>query len=143
MPIAVIAVLAAVDFAADTFLPPNTGGAWDVVNLLDNGTELAIAFTFFGSLYASRIERSHVADMLGRLAGAQPAAVQALLSRMLHDPHAAPGAMGRRPGRVPGHGRAALVAVPPDAGQAATRIDGSEGPSGSSSTTRRSSTIRS
>ena len=129
VPIAVIAVLAAVDFAADTFLPPNTGGAWGVVNLLDNGTELAIAFTFFGSLYASRIERSHVADMLGRLAGAQPAAVQALLSRMLHDPHLRLGLWDAGRGEYLATA-GSVVAVPPDAGQAATRIDGSEGPLG-------------
>lgn len=137
-----IAVLAMVDFMAHTFLPPNTGGAWDVVNLLDDGVELAIAFTFFGSLYASRIERLHVADLLGRLAGAQPAAVQALLSRMLHDPHLrlALWDAGR------GEYLARRAAWSPSRRTPGKRPPGSTGqraPSGSSSMTRRSSTIRS
>jgi signal transduction histidine kinase len=129
MPIAVIAVLAAADFVADTFLPPGTGGHWNVVNLVDNGVELAIAFTFFGSLYASRLERAQVADVLGRLADAPPAALQALLSRLLHDPALRLGLWDADRGEYRGPDGGPDV-VRPGPGQASTAIDGADEPLG-------------
>ena len=130
LPIAVIAVLAAGGYVADTFLPANTGGAWDVVDLIDHGVELAIAFAFLGSLYASRMSRSQVADLLSRLAGAQPGAVEALLSRVLHDPGLRLGLWDRDRAMYVNAGGAPLVVPPADPGRVASIITGPDGPLG-------------
>ena len=78
--------MAATDFAVETFAPADTSNAWNPATVFDHGVKLAIAFTFFASLYSSRMSRSHLADLLARLAGAEPGTVQALLSGLLHDP---------------------------------------------------------
>ena len=130
LPIAVIAVLAVVDYMADEFLPVNTGGAWNVLGLLDHGVELAIAVTFLGSLYASRMGRSQIADLLARLAGAQPEAVQALLSRVLHDPRLRLGLWDRDRGAYLDAAGSPFAVPRDDRGRTATSIEGPDGPLG-------------
>ena len=130
LPIAVIAVLAVVDYMAEEFLPVNTGGAWNVLDLLDHGVELAIAFTFLGSLYASRMGRSQVADLLARLAGAQPEELQALLSRVLHDPWLRLGLWDRNRGAYLDAAGSPFSVPPDDHERTATCIDGPDGPLG-------------
>jgi signal transduction histidine kinase len=130
LPIAGIAVLAAVDYMADEFLPPNTGGAWNVIELLDHGVELAIAFTFLASLYASRMGRSQVADLLARLAGARPETVEALLSRVLHDPRLRLGLWDRDRGAYLDAAGRPLTVPPDDPQRTAASIGGPDGPLG-------------
>ncbi|HEY7143385.1 MAG TPA: histidine kinase [Streptosporangiaceae bacterium] len=130
LPIAAIALVAAADYLADEFLPANTGGAWNVIDLIDHGTELAIAFTFFGSLYASRMSRSQVADLLARLAGAGPGAVQRLLSRVLHDPRLRLGLWDHGHGGYLDTDGGPLAVPAGDPRRVATAIAGSDGPLG-------------
>ncbi len=130
LPIAVLAVVVTAGILADTFMPQNAGGAWNVRTLLDHGVELAIALTFFASLYASRMSRSQVADLLARLAGAEPDEVQALLSQVLHDPRLRLGLWDHAGGGyLDATGRPLTV---PPAGQerVATTISGADGPLG-------------
>ena len=86
----------------DVLLPDGSG--LDVADLIGGpgapvvllvSSRAAAAFTFFASLYSSRMSRLHLADLLARLAGAEPGTVQSLLSGLLHDPQLRLGLWGR------------------------------------------------
>jgi signal transduction histidine kinase len=130
LPIAVLALVATADFVVETFAPADTGNAWSAATVFDHVVKLAIAFTFFASLYASRMSRSHLADLLARLAGAEPGTVQALLSGLLHDPHLRLGLWDRDQGAYRDTAGRVLGVPPGISGRAATHISGSDGPLG-------------
>lgn len=130
LPIAVLAFVAAADFVVETFAPANTGNAWSAATVFDHGVKLAIAFTFFATLYASRMSRSQLADLLARLAGAKPGTVQALLSGLLHDPWLRLGLWDLRRGTYLDPAGGVLTVPPGIPGRAATHISGSDGPLG-------------
>ena len=127
IPIAVIAAVVAVNFAVEAMLPNATGGLWDVPDLLDHAAQLGVAVTFFFVLYASRLERSHVADLLAQLAAAPPQRIEPLLSRMLHDPTVRLGRWDPERGEylaADGGAAAEQSATHPSA---TTRVDGPDG----------------
>ena len=130
LPIAALALVAAADFVVETFASADAGNAWSPATVFDHGVKLAIAFTFFASLYSSRMSRSHLADMLARLAGAEPGTVQSLLSGLLHDPQLRLGLWGRDRGAYLDTAGGVLDVGPGSPGRVATRVSGSDGPLG-------------
>lgn len=127
LPVAVLALVASADFVVETFVPANSGSAWSAATVFDHGVKLAIAFTFFATLYTSKLSRSQVADLLAPLAGAQPGTAQALLSRLLHDPGLRLGVWNRDRGVYLDTAGSVLDVPPGITGRAATRISGSDG----------------
>jgi signal transduction histidine kinase len=127
IPIAVVAAVVAVNFAVEAMLPNATGGAWDVPDLLDHAAQLGVAVTFFFVLYASRLERSHVADALAQLAAAPPKRIESLLSRMLHDPTVRLGRWDPERAEYQDSAGAPLAERSADKHLATTRVDGPDG----------------
>jgi signal transduction histidine kinase len=130
LPIAALALVATADFVVETFAPADTGNAWSAATVFDHGVKLAIAFTFFASLYSSRMSRSHLADLLARLAGAESGTVQALLSGLLHDPQLRLGLWDRDRGAYLDTAGGVLDVAPGSPRRVATRVSGSDGPLG-------------
>ncbi len=127
IPIAVVAAVVAVNFAVEAMLPNATGGAWDVPDLLDHAAQLGVAVTFFFVLYASRLERSHVADALAQLAAAPPQRIESLLSRMLHDPTVRLGRWDPERAEYQDSAGAPLAERSADKHRATARVDGPDG----------------
>jgi signal transduction histidine kinase len=86
VPIAVAAGVVAVNFVVESLFSADLTSPWDIPDLLDHGAQLVVALTFFWVLYSSRLERSHVADLLAQLSAAPPERLQPLLARLLRDP---------------------------------------------------------
>lgn len=86
IPVAAAAAAGTVIFAAEAFLPADVGGAWNVTDIADHARTLGVAVAFLAGFYSSRLERSHVADLLARLAGARPPQIEPLLATVLRDP---------------------------------------------------------
>jgi signal transduction histidine kinase len=85
-PMVATGVLLAVGFVVQALWPADTVASWTVSDLIDHVSILLVTVAFLGHLYASRTERSVVADSLAELASAPPGAVQPLLRRVLRDP---------------------------------------------------------
>lgn len=86
LPVGIVAAATGVKYVVEAFLPSHAGGAWDAPDIIDHVTTLGVAVAFLLGTYASRVDRSHVADILGRLGGARPDNLQPMLAEVLRDP---------------------------------------------------------
>lgn len=78
--------LASASFLLDALLPQGFGGVWDANDIISHGVRLIVALAFFSGVYARRVERARVADMLVELAGSRGPSIEPALARVLRDP---------------------------------------------------------
>ncbi|HEX6538878.1 MAG TPA: histidine kinase [Candidatus Dormibacteraeota bacterium] len=85
-PVAAVVVAASLKDLVENLLPTIVVGPFEANDLIDHAVELGIAVAFFAGFYSSRLERSHIADLLARFAGARADTIEPLLAPVLHDP---------------------------------------------------------
>ncbi|MDQ1614931.1 MAG: hypothetical protein QOJ60_870 [Actinomycetota bacterium] len=86
LPVAVAAGLSAFEYILVSVIPQSTQRIWDAADIADHITHVAVTLAFLLGVYGSRVERSHVADLLARLGGARTDELQPLLAQLLRDP---------------------------------------------------------
>lgn len=125
-PVAAVVVASSVKDVVENILPAIVLGPFQVNDLIDHALELGIAIAFFAGFYTSSLERSHIADLLARFAGARADSIEPLLAPVLHDPQLRLG-MWDAEMRVYIDASGAALAAPAGGDHVMTRITGDDG----------------
>jgi signal transduction histidine kinase len=127
LPVTIVAFLAAINAVVSQYIPSTNTGPWQVADIGDHAIHLGFAVALLAGFYASRLERSHIADLLVRFAGAHADSIEPLLAPVLRDPHLRLGIWDRDGRRYMDRDGAELAIVSGDRDRVLTKIDGDEG----------------
>ena len=127
LPVTIVAFLAAINAVVSQYIPSTNTGPWQVADIGDHVIHLGFAVALLAGFYASRLERSHIADLLVRFARAHADSIEPLLAPVLCDPQLRLGIWDRDGRRYVDRDGAELAIVAGDRDRVLTQIDGDEG----------------